>query len=312
MRSRNAALARSSSRASQSRPAGKFPSWSGQSSRIEFEENTSNSDTGWTVGYVDVLLLLVTLFAALLGMTYLQQPAHRDEPSPSADSELPTNRILTLEPLPSPHTTLLQLPNAPWSLQNPLTVEPIMRDRSTTGLAVQPSAEPAVTPTVLDVQATAAPAPEPEIPAEFAQMMQWLAQHEDYKDLDLLLDQNQLRIEVGNEILFPSGSASLSSSGKKLLADLTGLLLDNTLTISVEGHTDDVPISTPRFPSNWELSSLRATAVAHELITLGIAQQRLRVTAYADTRPRMPNDSAANRALNRRVSLVLDMADQGR
>ncbi|MCA1791878.1 MAG: OmpA family protein, partial [Thioalkalivibrio sp.] len=164
-----------------------------------------------------------------------------------------------------------------------------------------------VTP-VMDAEPIAA-AVAPAVPAEFAAFMDLVAAHGEQQNLELLLDRHQLRLEVGNDILFPSGAADLADGGRSLLAELSNALSDDRLKISVEGHTDDVPISTARFPSNWELSSIRAITVARELIALGVPQQQLRVTGYADTHPRATNDSATNRALNRRVSLVLEVAE---
>ncbi|EWG98544.1 hypothetical protein Q427_29990 [Halomonas sp. BC04] len=75
--------------------------------------------------------------------------------------------------------------------------------------------------------------------------------------------------------------------------------------VSVEGHTDSIPIATARFPSNWELSSARAIAVLRYLAELGIDIERLRAVGYAETRPLESNDSAEGRAMNRRVELLL-------
>ena len=77
--------------------------------------------------------------------------------------------------------------------------------------------------------------------------------------------------------------------------------------ISVEGHSDDVPIQTIMFPSNWDLSAQRALVVAHGLLDSGVLDsKRISVSGFADSKPLMPNDSAINRAKNRRVELVLE------
>ena len=82
--------------------------------------------------------------------------------------------------------------------------------------------------------------------------------------------------------------------------------------ITIEGHTDDAPISTAQFPSNWELSTARASAVVHYFLEQGIAAQKLRAAGYADTFPVAPNrDSAGkpipeNQARNRRVVIKLE------
>ena len=306
MRSRYSTAPRSSARSA--------PVTSRPKTRIEFDEpSPSGGDSGWTVGYLDVLLLLVTLFAALLGMTYLQQPPVQEEVHISHETTL-SALINPPSALETPPTLATPGPSQFWP--TPVIITPPVSDTRPIATAADETSEPVASPPVVALEPTlitppaaddAATPAEPEIPAEFERLITWLANHDTHQDLELLLDRDQLRIEVGNEILFPSGSATLSSTGQALLADLTDLMLNDQLKISIEGHTDDVPINTPRFPSNWELSSIRATSVAHALMARGVDRQRLRVTGYADTRPRVPNDSADNRALNRRVSLVLEL-----
>jgi len=75
--------------------------------------------------------------------------------------------------------------------------------------------------------------------------------------------------------------------------------------IEVEGHTDDVPIKTAQFPSNWELSSARASSVIRMLIDNGVPAQRLVVVGLASNQPLVPNDSVENRAKNRRVTITI-------
>jgi flagellar motor protein MotB len=121
--------------------------------------------------------------------------------------------------------------------------------------------------------------------------------------------------EMGSEAFFDSGSASLSDAGKTILRGLLGPLtaaLAEGYRIRVEGHTDDTPIDTPQFPSNWELSTARASAVVHFFLEQGIPAQRLRAVGYADTEPKVPNRDAAgnpipaNQAENRRVVIKLE------
>jgi chemotaxis protein MotB len=118
---------------------------------------------------------------------------------------------------------------------------------------------------------------------------------------------------------FNRGSATLSSSGKVILQQLVGDLkskeyLDYTATI--EGHTDDVPISNAQFPSNWELSSARAAAVVRFFIEQGVSAQRLRAAGYADTHPLRPNRDSngialpENQAKNRRVVIGLEKIER--
>jgi chemotaxis protein MotB len=86
------------------------------------------------------------------------------------------------------------------------------------------------------------------------------------------------------------------------------VLVGTDFPITIEGHTDDVPISNTQFPSNWELSAVRATTVLRLFAAAGIAAPRLTAIGYADTRPVEPNALADGRARNRRVSILIDSA----
>ncbi|HHJ12936.1 MAG TPA: hypothetical protein ENJ79_00960 [Gammaproteobacteria bacterium] len=116
-----------------------------------------------------------------------------------------------------------------------------------------------------------------------------------------------LRLDLAERILFAPGSAVLTHEGRSLLHELARALQTLPWSVAVEGHTDNRPIHTTRFPSNWELSTARATRVARLLIAAGIAQERIRAIGYAHTRPLASNGTARGRALNRRVSLVLEL-----
>lgn len=114
-----------------------------------------------------------------------------------------------------------------------------------------------------------------------------------------------LTLRIADNLLFASGQAELMYEGMVLISQLTQMLVDFEGEISVEGHTDNIPISTARFPSNWELSSARAISVLKFLEQDGIAANRMRAIGYADTRPLQANDSAQSRSANRRVELIL-------
>lgn len=112
-------------------------------------------------------------------------------------------------------------------------------------------------------------------------------------------------LRIDNNLLFASGQAALTTRGKGVLQGLTDVLTSFDGNISVEGHTDNVPISTARFPSNWELSTGRAISVLRYLASNDIPETRLRAIGYADTKPLESNEYAEGRAANRRVELLL-------
>jgi len=115
------------------------------------------------------------------------------------------------------------------------------------------------------------------------------------------VETDKVNLIINDSILFLPGDTTLSETGGRLLDELALMLRNKPWLILVEGHTDGEPIATPRFPSNWELSTARATKVTRRLIARGINSQRLSAIGYADTRP-LDN---AGKAGNRRVALVL-------
>lgn len=112
-------------------------------------------------------------------------------------------------------------------------------------------------------------------------------------------------LRIDDNLLFTSGQAELIAGGEAVLARLVELIESFDGDVSVEGHTDSIPIATARFPSNWELSTARAISVLRYLADEGIDQERLRAVGYADTRPMESNRDAEGRAANRRVELLL-------
>jgi chemotaxis protein MotB len=112
---------------------------------------------------------------------------------------------------------------------------------------------------------------------------------------------------------FASGSAQLKPEYQALMRQFRDVLAAQEGAVAVQGHTDDVPIETARFRSNWELSSARAVSVAEPLLEGGVLDpSRLSVTGFADTRPLVANDSPDGRARNRRVEIVIDQGIDAR
>jgi len=113
-------------------------------------------------------------------------------------------------------------------------------------------------------------------------------------------------IRVREQGSFPSGSAELRRQFVPVMASIRTVLKKVEGNVSVEGHTDSVPIATRVFRSNWDLSSARALSVAHELLKGGVLDSnRFMVTGFADAKPLKANDNEANRAKNRRVEIVI-------
>ncbi len=114
-----------------------------------------------------------------------------------------------------------------------------------------------------------------------------------------------IEVEIRADILFPSGVAIISPSAVPALQALATTLAPYPNPVRVEGHTDNVPIKTVTFPSNWELSSARAASVVHLLSKGGVAPERLSVIGLGEWHPMQPNDTVEGRNANRRVLLVI-------
>jgi chemotaxis protein MotB len=115
-------------------------------------------------------------------------------------------------------------------------------------------------------------------------------------------------IEINDSILFSPGQALLQAPLVKAMGAIADVLAPTDFPITIEGHTDNVPIKTLQFPSNWELSAVRATTVLRLFADAGVAAERLTAIGYADTRPVEPNVLADGRARNRRVTILIDSA----
>jgi chemotaxis protein MotB len=112
-------------------------------------------------------------------------------------------------------------------------------------------------------------------------------------------------LDINASALFAQGEAILSESAKNTLTDVAKVLGEGEQSIEVEGHTDNLPIKTPIYPSNWELSSARASSVVRLFIEQGVNAQRLTAVGSADNRPVLSNETPEGRARNRRVTITV-------
>lgn len=141
---------------------------------------------------------------------------------------------------------------------------------------------------------------------EFKQQLETLGIAE---AISLQFKNSSVHIEIQDNILFNTAEAYITSKGEQVLLPLTTLLKKSIGIIYIEGHTDNRPISTLEFPTNWELGAARALSVLHFLSDEKIPEARLRATTYADTQPISSNNSPEERQKNRRVNLIIKMPD---
>jgi chemotaxis protein MotB len=142
--------------------------------------------------------------------------------------------------------------------------------------------------------------------ATFRSLMQKLRSMIDAGQLKVVIREGRMLIALDSDVLFDSGKTSLKPAGESALAKLAGVLAGiNDRKFQVAGHTDDVPIHTARFASNWELSTARAVEVVRFLIGNGMKAQQLSAAGFGEFDPAVPNDSTEHRAQNRRIEIVL-------
>ncbi|MCP4409933.1 MAG: OmpA family protein [Gammaproteobacteria bacterium] len=142
-----------------------------------------------------------------------------------------------------------------------------------------------------------------EIHAQFVQRLQHMI---DGGQLSVQIESGRLAIQLPNSVLFQSARAKLNPQGQKTLKKIAAILaqLDDR-RFQVEGHTDNQPIKSTRYATNWELSSARAIAVVHLLIKAGVAPYKLSAAGYGEYQPRADNATDIGRKHNRRIEIVM-------
>ena len=170
-----------------------------------------------------------------------------------------------------------------------------------------PEADPTQAPTI------------PPLQSAQALLDQMIKDRDLEMEMQTTLTPSGLMIELSSNSFFQSGSADIKPTMIKSLVDLSEIIQDfptEDYQVDVEGHTDNVPINTIQFPSNWELSALRAVNVAHIFEDNGMPRERIAAIAYADTKPKKPNTDESginipeNQAENRRVVVFVSELDE--
>jgi len=131
------------------------------------------------------------------------------------------------------------------------------------------------------------------------------------RDMEVDVQDNGILFRIDAPFLFTSGKATLRGQSRATLARLEKFLAKFPHEVRIEGHTDSIPINSPRFPSNWELSSARAVTVARYFQRLGLPPERIAATGYGEYRPIADNGTEEGRKLNRRVEIYLQMDPGG-
>jgi chemotaxis protein MotB len=140
----------------------------------------------------------------------------------------------------------------------------------------------------------------------YAQLLDRFRAMIDAGTLDVSIERGRIVINLKQDILFESGSATVGAEGKQTLLEVAAALAElSDRHFQVEGHTDNVPIATARFPSNWELSTARSTSVVMILVEGGVAPTTVSAAGFGAFHPRADNETPEGKALNRRIEIIM-------
>ena len=133
------------------------------------------------------------------------------------------------------------------------------------------------------------------------------------KEVELTSNAKGVVMTLSDKALFRLGDARITDEALGVLNKIGAIISQTGYDVCIEGHTDNLPIATARFPSNWELSTARAVNVLRYFVErLKIPSHRLSAAGFGEFQPKVPNDTEANRAANRRVEIIFTRADEGR
>jgi chemotaxis protein MotB len=263
----------------------------------------------WLMTYADMITLLLCFFVIFLGVATTRK------------SQAPVKQwVEAIVPAPKPveRPAVTMMPFQPWlKLPEPVHPTPVAALEPVPDIERKLAAADAPLDVVPPPDLADAPAAKAAAPTSLPALVDDLKARHAAADIEQKGDRITT-LAISSAAFFDSGSALLSDAGKAILRDVAVNLLSARFRgyqITVEGHTDDTPISTAQFPSNWELSTARASAVARFLLDQRIPPQRIRAAGYADTFPKAPNRDAQgnavplNQAQNRRVVIKLEKID---
>lgn len=252
----------------------------------------------WLVSYADFITLLFAFFVVMYSISHVNDSKYRVLSDTFIEAfNQPTNARTSAEPADnnSPSSTII----------TPIDMSPAAID-SEAGQA---------TSAMSDSATSAQSSVEPQQP-ETVKTSDELTQISDLvteKFTQLIDDQmiqvssNELwlQIELKDSILFSSGSADTSEQAQKIFDEIAGILKSYSNPVQVEGFTDNIPIKSVKYPTNWELSTARASAIVKYLASKGVAPERLSAVGYGEYQPIAANDTEQGRAQNRRVAIMV-------
>jgi chemotaxis protein MotB len=247
----------------------------------EGEENHE----AWVIPYADLMTLLLALFVVMYAVSSLNEGKYRMLADAMTSAFGGTARNLSPIQVSKNPTQRADL-NRPTPIPTSAKIRPDLRET-----------QPQKSNQLLKMQQ--------QMDAMASELSKTLAPLINRKLITVRRSELWIEVEINSDILFATGSAALDLSARETLARLAEVLRQTPNGIRVEGHTDNKPIATSQFPSNWELSAARAASVVHLFADLGIAPQRLSMVGYGEFHARADNATEAGRNANRRVMVII-------
>lgn len=264
----------------------------------ELPEEEKAGIPAWVVTFADLMSLLMCFFVLLLSFSEIDAQKFKQIAGELSKAFGVQREVPVLEVPMGTSPIFDQFSPAP---PEPTVVNEVKR----TTTDEQPELETLKSPTDVAVES----AIQEELEKTLEQVRSVLETAIEDGRVNLIQDNHRIIVRVEEKGAFPSGSADLTWEFEGLLLEMADILVQIPGKLTIEGHTDDVPIRTQRFYSNWDLSAARAAAVANALLAEGnLKPARLAVTGLAYTEPRVPNTSSENRAKNRRVEIIIDLS----
>ena len=264
----------------------------------ELPEEEKAGIPAWVVTFADLMSLLMCFFVLLLSFSEIDAQKFKQIAGELSKAFGVQREVPVLE---------VPMGTSPIFDQfSPAPPEPtVVNEGKQTTTDEQPELETLKSPTDVAVES----AIQEELEKTLEQVRSVLETAIEDGRVNLIQDNHRIIVRVEEKGAFPSGSADLTWEFEGLLLEMADILVQIPGKLTIEGHTDDVPIRTQRFYSNWDLSAARAAAVANALLAEGnLKPARLAVTGLAYTEPRVPNTSSENRAKNRRVEIIIDLS----
>lgn len=245
----------------------------------------------WLVSYADFITLLFAFFVVMYSISSVNEGKYRVL-SDSLEAVF-TDPKRSVKPIQVGEISRGQGPETPSEAEGVLANNPIE-------LPATPYRPPLDEQQIRTIN---------EISNQFNQALKEMI---DNNDVTVKKGDDWLELEIRSEVLFQSGEARLETGAIPVIGTIAGILSTSANPIQVEGFTDNKPINTPKYPSNWELSAARAASVVHLLQRYGLTPGRMSAIGYGEYKPIADNSTEAGRQKNRRVVLVVLGSDDSR